>query len=298
MSTESVPLARERERAGQGALPLGAAAVPLVRATPSRLAAFADCPRRYRMTYLDRPAPTPRAWAHQSLGAAVHLALARFWTLPAGRRSTRATGDLLDAAWSDGGFRDGAQSTRWRRRARHWVETYVARLDGRAEPAGVERTVAVRTPVLALSGRIDRLDDRDGVLVVVDYKTGRRGPTADDARTSPALALYAHAAAATLRRPCLRVELHDVRTGEVVGHEHSVSSLARQLRRADDIGLDIRTATGAHRAGGDPDVSFPPAPSALCGWCDFRALCPAGAQASAPRPAWDGLGDEDGEGEL
>jgi len=45
--------------------------------TPSRLHAWLDCPRRYRFTYLDRPAPQKGPpWAHNSLGASVHNALA------------------------------------------------------------------------------------------------------------------------------------------------------------------------------------------------------------------------------
>ena len=43
--------------------------------TPSKLGAYADCPRRYRYSYVDRPAP-PKGppWAHNSLGASVHTA--------------------------------------------------------------------------------------------------------------------------------------------------------------------------------------------------------------------------------
>ena len=36
----------------------------------------------------------------------------------------------------------------------------MAGLDPAAEPLGVERTVATRTDLIAVSGRIDRLDDR------------------------------------------------------------------------------------------------------------------------------------------
>src|ERR1017187_2688915 len=177
---------------------LGLAGMPqrLYRCTPTRLAAWLDCPRRYRMTYLDRPAPRKGPpWAHNSLGASVHNALAGWWRLPLAGRSVSAAGDLLERGWIEEGFADQAQSTAARSRARRMVEHYVAGLDPGREPVGVERTVATRTDRIAVSGRIDRLDERpeDGgtALVVVDYKTGRRPLTTGDARASMPLALYA-----------------------------------------------------------------------------------------------------------
>src|SRR5215475_5301153 len=79
--------------------------------TPTRLASWLDCPRRYRMTYLDRP-PPPKGppWAHNSLGASVHNALAGWWRLPLARRTVAAAGDLLDGGWIDQGYVGDAQS--------------------------------------------------------------------------------------------------------------------------------------------------------------------------------------------
>ena len=70
--------------------------------TPTRLSAWLDCPRRYRMTYLDRP-PPPKGppWAHNSLGASVHNALAGWWRLPLAQRTVAAAGSLLDRGWID-----------------------------------------------------------------------------------------------------------------------------------------------------------------------------------------------------
>ena len=50
--------------------------------TPTRLLTWLDCPRRYRFSYLDRPAP-PKGppWAHSSLGTSVHTALAAWFAL-------------------------------------------------------------------------------------------------------------------------------------------------------------------------------------------------------------------------
>src|SRR5580693_546581 len=279
--------------------------------TPTRLSTWLDCPRRYRMSYLDRPPPQKGpAWAHNSLGASVHTALAAWWRLPPGQRTVAAAGDLLERGWIDLGYADEAQSLSYRDRARRMVEDYVGRLDPAAEPLGVERTVATRTERIAVSGRVDRLDERPFAggteLVVVDYKTGRHLLTVDDARTSLPLALYALAAERVMRRPCRRVELHHLPTGRVLAWEHTDESLARQLRRAEDIAAECAAADEQFRAEKDggqaPAVTdggqapmltdagqapvltdggqkpaladaFPPRPGSWCGWCDYRACC-------------------------
>ena len=268
--------------------------------TPTRLSTWLDCPRRYRMTYLDRPAP-PKGppWAHNSLGASVHNALAGWWRLPLPQRDPAAAGRLLAGGWITEGYADQAQSDACLHWAREIVERYTAGLDPAAEPAGVERTVATRTKVIALSGRIDRLDRRPAgpglatELAVVDYKTGRRPLTTDDARSSLALALYALAAGRVLRQPCYRVELHQVTRGTVIGWTHTPESLQRHLSRAEDIAEECAAADASYRAGpAGLDRVFPPQTGPACGWCDFRAHCPEGQAAAGQRRPWDGLADE------
>src|SRR5260221_3079961 len=296
--------------------------------TPSRLRAWLDCPRRYRLSYLDRPPPGKGPpWAHNSLGASVHNALAGWWRLSLRERTVPAAGDLLERGWIEEGFAGSLQSSQYRAWARGMVESYVTGLDPAHEPVGVERTVATRTDLIAVSGRIDRLDDRlepggGGELVVVDYKTGRHVLSVDDARTSLPLALYALAAGRVMRRHCRRVELHHLPTGRVLAWEHTDETLARQLRRAEDIAAECAAADQLFRGGppgGEPgpaagpaglpaagpaglpaglpddrvDEVFPPRPGSWCGWCDYRARCPEGSEASEPRRPWDGLGAGD-----
>jgi RecB family exonuclease len=271
----------------------------LYQCTPTRLSAWLDCPRRYRMTYLDRP-PPPKGppWAHNSLGASIHNALAGWWRLPLAERTVPAAGRLVDRGWIEEGFADQTQSVRCREQAIEMVQGYVAHLDPADEPVGVERTVATRTDAIALSGRIDRLDarptqDAAGTeLVVVDYKTGRHLLTVDDARGSMALALYALAASRVLRRPCYRVELHHLPSGQVLAWSHSDASLARQLSRAEDIAQECAAADEQMRDGLPAeryDEVFPPRPGTFCGWCDYVRHCPEGATAAITRRPWDGL---------
>ncbi|MDQ4093337.1 MAG: PD-(D/E)XK nuclease family protein [Actinomycetota bacterium] len=271
----------------QGELDLGGLPRPLVRVTPAKLAAWTGCPRRYRMAYLDRPAP-PRGgpWAHNTLGAVVHAALRALFDLAPERRGGHTAAALVADRWSGEGFADDVQAADYLHRAQDWVARYVDELDPDLDPVGVERWVSAPTQRIVAEGRVDRIDERDGELVVVDYKTGRHGLTVDDARGSQALALYAFAARRTLRRDCHRVELHHLPTGTVAGWEHTEQSLSRHLQRAEEAAEEIALATDTLAAGGDPEILFPPAPGQACSWCDFRRHCPEGRTSAPDLQPW------------
>jgi putative RecB family exonuclease len=265
--------------------------IPLYAASPSKLLAFLDCPRRYRFQYLDRPAPPKRAQrAHTSLGNAVHNALRDWWDQP--DRTPGSGAALVERGWIDVGFRDAAQSAHWRARSAEAVSAYLAGVDAGAQPTGIERTIGFVSEDVRFTGRIDRLDDRDGELVVVDYKTSRRPPTTDDARVSLPLALYAAGVWKMFRRPTFAVELHHVPTGTVVRHDHTPQSLTRHVDRAKAIARDARRADEDFARDGAASASFPPVPGPLCGWCDFRAHCPEGQLAGPERSGWAALEDD------
>jgi putative RecB family exonuclease len=258
--------------------------------TPSKLASFDDCPRKYRFSYVDRPAPAKGpAWAHNSVGASVHTALRNWWDLPPERRVRSSVAKLLRATWVREGYRDEEQERAVYQRALGWIESYLEDLEPDYEPVAVERTVAAKTSTLALSGRTDRIDRRGDELVIVDYKTGRSELGPDDARGSQALALYAFAAERTFRRTCHTVELHHLPTGTVAAHQHTPESLARQVSRAEATAADIVAAEKAVAAGTTPDEAFPTRPSSFCGWCDFRRVCPGGEGVQGKEP-WAAVG--------
>jgi RecB family exonuclease len=263
---------------------------PLYSGSPSRLLAWLDCPRRYRMQYLDRPRPQARPQrAHTSVGIATHNVLRDFWDLPAAQRTPAGVAELVRTSWIDVGFRDPEQSAAWRLRVRDAVTEYLRRSDRERQPVGIERSVSLKTDEIAVTGRVDRLDDRDGELVVVDYKTGRQVPSDDDARTSLPLALYAVASSRMFRRPCHRVELHHVPSGTVAVHEHTDESLARKVAEAESIASDLRRADAEFTQLGVESACFEPRPSAICAWCDFRAHCPEGQRMGPEKSDWAGL---------
>jgi RecB family exonuclease len=266
----------------------------LFRASPSRLLAWLDCPRRYRLQYLDRPSPPSRPQrAHTSVGVAVHNALRDWWDLPPAQRTAVAGAELVRTSWIELGFRDPEQSLRWRGRAQQHVSAYLDGVDPTRQPLGIERTVSLKTSLLALQGRIDRLDEREDGLVVVDYKTSRTPPTDDDARTSLPLALYAAATWKMFRRRCVRVELHHLPSGEVAAHEHTGESLKRKIGEAESIAREAQQAEADYAELGVDSRRFPARVGPLCQWCDYRAHCPAGQAAGPEKSGWAAL---DGEG--
>jgi RecB family exonuclease len=248
------------------------------------------------------------------VGAVTHLALHKWWNLSLSQRTPANGATLVRRNWQSDGFRDAEQAAFWSERAASWVEKYLAELDPGNEPLGVERTVSAPTTALALSGRVDRIDRREGAAVIVDYKTGRKVLTQDDARGSLALAVYAVAARRTLRMPTGRVELHHLPSGTVSVHEHTDESLQRHILRAEAMAEEIVTATDtleSFTTGQTPattsdasatmsstamsiaDELFPARPSSACSWCDFRAHCPQGQASSPTLRSWDGLAEVD-----
>jgi RecB family exonuclease len=219
----------------------------------------------------------------------VHNALAQWWRVDLRERTVDRIRRLVDEYWTTEGFRDHTQAEQWRSHAREMAASYVEGLDPHDEPIGVERTVATIHGGAALSGRVDRIDQRGSELVVVDYKTGQHLLSTDDVRSSLALAVYAAAATRTLRKRCRTVELHHLPSGEVVSWTHDDHALERHLGRADDVAAECERADAQFRDGDAGDKPFEARPSPLCGWCDFRAHCPEGQSASVAKAPWAAL---------
>ena len=253
----------------------------LVAVSPTKLDVWQQCAFRFRLQYVDKVAATGQ-WAHRSLGNAVHAALRDWFDIEdQAERTDGAAGRLVHLHWSDQGFRDEEQSRHWREVTAGIVARYC-----REHPAPVpfsrERSLGALGEHVTLSGRIDRIDERDGELVIVDYKTGATVPTVEDVKVSRALAIYSIVAERSLRRTARVVQLHHVPSGVVVEHRHTDESLARHLSRADAMGRDMAVAIATGES------AFATSPGPLCGWCDNRDRCPDSGQVP-PQVPWAGL---------
>ena len=275
--------------------------VTYLKLSPSKAAAWVDCPRRYFYTYVEHRRST-RSWAHSSFGLSIHNALREWFDLGPDERTADVVSDVMSGVWIDAGFKDPEQASHWRARAVEMVTAYVESLDPAFEPFSSERTLAFKAGGFIVEGRIDRIDASGDLYSIVDYKTGKSIPDADEVRGSQALAMYALMVQRALGKECFGVSLHHLPSGQVVQWTHTHESLQRHLDRMSQIASDIVLAQDTWEgAEVSAEVSaesldeqirdevFPARPSALCGYCDHWDVCTVGQGFMDRKQPWDGL---------
>lgn len=243
--------------------------------TPSKISAFTSCPLAFRFAVIDRLPEAPSLPAVR--GTLVHRALQGLFTyLDQGERTRAAAQHHLSLALShlaeeeefvglglDDEGREGLM-----REATVLLDRYFEIEDPNAvRPVGLELDLQVRLDGLSLRGIIDRLDILpDGRFAVVDYKTGRAPRIEQSKSRLSGVHLYALLCEEVLgQRPAV-VRLLYLRDRVVVSGEPSDTSMRGVRQRAGGVWRAIERACEQ----GD----FRPSPSALCGWCSFRQLCP------------------------
>lgn len=261
------------------------------KASPSKLGVWLDCRRRFRLQYIDRVKSTD-VWAHFSFGNSVHAALKKWWDVPVEQRTLEVAEQLVERNWDPRGYQNETQSMAWAERGKAMVREYLADVDPEHEPLTRETNYSLLTEHLNLTGRVDRLDERNGELVVIDYKTGKSVSTEDEARSSQAMALYAAAAQYRHKQPCLEVELHHVPSNNVAAWRHTPESIQRQLDRMDSLGVEAMGAEADAKSSPDSiDDIFLSQPGPLCSYCPYLSGCPEGSANFVKRDPWSGLAE-------
>ncbi|HLI72580.1 MAG TPA: PD-(D/E)XK nuclease family protein [Acidimicrobiales bacterium] len=249
--------------------------VPPRSLSPSKLSAFKDCPLAFRFSAIDRLPEVPSAATFK--GTLVHRALeGLFWNHPRGGRTRDVAQSELRRVWeardddpewlalelpdeARDGFLDDAAAL---------VDAYFRLEDPNAVNAvGMELTLEAEVDGVCLRGIVDRLDvTPEGEFVVVDYKTGRVPSVIQEQQRLAGVQFYALLCEAVLGRRPARVQLMYLRGPLVIEAAPSEQALRGTRQRASAVWTAIERACATD--------DFRPRPSALCGWCSFRSLCP------------------------
>jgi putative RecB family exonuclease len=114
------------------------------------------------------------------------------------------------------------------------------------------------------TGYIDRLTDHgDGILEIIDYKTGQRLPTLETLKKDRQLALYEAGVRAD------RPDVHEVRlTWHYLAHGQTftVTQSEEELKR-------LKSTTAALIERIEDTKTFRACRSPLCRWCEYEEIC-------------------------
>jgi RecB family exonuclease len=151
--------------------------------SPSKAETVTTCALRWA---LETAGGTVADGTSQTLGTLIH-AIAQ--ALPRGTETELLA--ELDRRWPELGLRPGWPSVAERRRAEAMVRRLAAYLAAAGEPVLLEAPFSVELDRAVLRGVVDRVEDvGDGVVQVVDLKTGKRTPSATKAEENPQLGSY------------------------------------------------------------------------------------------------------------
>ncbi|MBC8141894.1 MAG: PD-(D/E)XK nuclease family protein [Armatimonadetes bacterium] len=256
--------------------------------SPTKLRIWNRCHAEYRLEYIDKIGKFyHRARAGFAFGHSLHRVLETFHA--AGGVETVNAETLsasLDAAWVAKGYAGEAQETEFKQEAARILTDYHAAQVVQAETAKAEAVrkgepapepprlflaeKALRmdlTPDIALTGRVDRVDEHpalDNALEIVDYKSGRTEVTPED--VSGAVAMNTYQAILKVKNPDRRVfaTIVALRSGASASHEMSNDEREAFLADTTETGETIRTKDWENVL---------PVVNAHCPYCDFLPHC-------------------------
>lgn len=256
---------------------------PPRRLSPSGAGTFEQCPRRWRLRYVER-LPDPPGEAALA-GSFAHRVLELLMQRDPHERTVEVAKAIARAEWpgveADPDFRalgfDEAGGKHFRWKAWQAIEGLWALEDPKAvDVRATEHDVEADLGGVPFRGIVDRLDEEGDGLVVTDYKSGK-APSARFRRGRlDQVLLYAAAV--------------EQATGEMPVHARLLYLGQRPVgikvtRKEIDSVVDKLAGTWAAVNTACDTDEFEPRTGPLCGWCPYVDRCPEGTKEVAKRQA-------------
>jgi putative RecB family exonuclease len=247
------------------------------RLSATKLVTYQRCPQAYSFRYLQK-LKTPPGNGSTALGNALHRALAIAY------RDWHYTDHIPSLKWfEDSWTLSAARTTKLspsqvedgRSIIQDYYKVFVEPLAVMPRPLGVEHLIKATMQFgkieFALEGRYDRLDQVDGSLELIDYKTTKNAATPDSVDVQ--LGLYSIALEQVYRQSLKQVTLIFLRAGETLSFE--VNDAHREALRS--LIADLSTQLWA-------DEEWLPQVGEHCKDCGFSKYCAAKTAKPEPLP--------------
>ena len=256
---------------------------PPPRLSPSGAGTFEQCPRRWRMRYVER-LPDPPGEAALA-GSFAHRVLELFMQRAPEERTVEVAKVIAREEWpdveSDDDYQalgyDEATGKQFRWKAWKAIEGLWALEDPKTvEVRATEQDIEADLGGVPFRGIVDRLDEEGDGLIVTDYKSGKApSPRYRRGRLDQVLLYAAAVKEATGEMP---VHARLLYLGQrPVGIKVTQDELDGVVEKLAGTWSAINTSCATDE--------FEPRTGPLCGWCPYVDRCPEGTKEAAKRQA-------------
>lgn len=226
--------------------------------------AYLTCPLQYRFAHILR---LPTIGKYQmSYGTSMHTALEAFTQQWVAQGKPPTLEHLLQCykdAWIDDWYPDDMVRETYREEGRQSLLQFYERLQTETStPIAVEQPFTVRVGSVMIKGKMDRVDETEKGLCIIDYKTGNPKSLKDLRRDQKEqLYIYQLAGQEIWQRPIVSLcyyYLRDNTTASFLGTQKDLDQLREGIQSVVE-----RLAQGI----------FEPTPGIHCQFCDFADIC-------------------------
>ncbi|MEM2355477.1 MAG: PD-(D/E)XK nuclease family protein [Candidatus Bathyarchaeia archaeon] len=229
-----------------------------------RLKTYLECPRKFQFAYIDQiPSPLPASLA---FGKAIHAVIEQFHidgldensSIKMFRQIWRRVIEEERPIFSDRRW----TPERYERLAEKILLGYINRHRFKPSPLLVEFEFVIPFGEHSFHGVIDRIDEGEGGLVVVDLKSEKSKPSKAELDTDLQFTVYTFAVNKLFGLPVEKCVYYHLRTNEeLVTH--------RDLDRCQLVLSEVTKFVVQNIQSG----FFPPNRGIQCRWCPFSFLC-------------------------